>query len=120
MRSINLALVVVFLVIVSWAWQTSILPVKIRIGSPVPAEALDQTGSMGTGANVIKDLPCFKCHIYERFVQEPAKGVFSHALHVQFEYHCNQCHSFRGHRRMVINTEICTFCHQAVPEIKKN
>lgn len=69
---------------------------------------------------MIKDLPCFKCHIYERFVQEPAPGVFSHALHVQFEYHCNQCHSFSGHREMIINTTLCTYCHKTVPELKKH
>ena len=67
----------------------------------------------------VKDLPCFKCHIYERFLQEPAPGVFSHALHVQFEFHCNQCHSFQGHRRMVIHTDLCRGCHGGVPELKR-
>lgn len=69
--------------------------------------------------DAIKALPCFKCHIYERFMKEPKKGFFSHALHVQFEYHCNQCHSFGGHKEMTINKDICINCHGKVPEIKK-
>jgi len=78
-------------------------------------------GASGTEGTMlgIKDLPCFKCHIYDRFLQEPAPGVFSHVLHVQFEYHCNQCHSFRGHRRMVIHTDLCRGCHGSVPELKR-
>lgn len=86
------------------------------------AEAVDKTDAGSEGASEhrgIKDLPCFKCHIYDDFLREPSPGVFSHALHVQFEYHCNQCHSFSGHRQMSINAKVCTICHDDVPELKK-
>lgn len=102
-----------------WGWQALPVPRKVLT---TPAEAVEKTEKSGGGESEsygIKDLTCFKCHIYERFLQEPAPGVFSHALHVQFDYHCNQCHSFRGHRQMVINTKICTFCHDVVPKLKK-
>lgn len=67
----------------------------------------------------IKNLICFKCHIYERFIQGPQKGVFSHTVHAQFEYHCNQCHSFRGHKTMVVNRDICINCHGEMPKLKR-
>jgi hypothetical protein len=67
----------------------------------------------------IKEIPCFKCHSYDRYLQDPAPGIFSHSLHSEFEYHCNQCHDFRGHREMVINTAVCKSCHDSVPELAK-
>ncbi|OIP63880.1 MAG: hypothetical protein COZ32_05185 [Nitrospirae bacterium CG_4_10_14_3_um_filter_53_41] len=105
--------------LISWTSQRLWhLPVPFTFDSEAAAEpSVKETGSE---VYVIKDLPCFKCHIYERFVQEPAPGVFSHALHVQFEYHCNQCHSFSGHRQLIINTTLCTYCHEAVPELRKH
>ncbi len=100
----------------AWMWLSSNFPWKSLIRSPYAAEA----GEADSKASGIQDLICFKCHVYERFQQEPSPGVFSHTLHVQFEYHCNQCHSFRGHRQMVMNSSICTFCHESVPQLKKH
>lgn len=87
---------------------------KVSLERPVAVET-----KAGEAKDAIKMLPCFKCHIYERFMKEPQKGFFSHALHIQFEYHCNQCHSFRGHKEMIINKEICINCHGKVPELKR-
>lgn len=106
-------------VFIPWIWQGP--PSSLGISISASEAAVEQSTRQETSeVYVIKDLPCFKCHIYERFVQEPAPGVFSHALHVQFEYHCNQCHSFSGHREMIINTTLCTYCHKTVPELKKH
>lgn len=56
------------------------------------------------------ELPCFKCHSYQRFAS-PKKGAFSHPLHRDKGYHCNQCHSFRAHNFMKTNTDLCNNCH---------
>jgi len=58
-----------------------------------------------------KGLPCFKCHSYQKFSERPKKGVFSHALHDDVGYHCNQCHSFQAHRFITIDRYICSRCH---------
>jgi hypothetical protein len=117
----KLVFIFLFCMYVTWAWHQFPFQLSFLNSFTGLAEGINETPTppAGSGANVIKALPCFKCHIYERFIQEPAPGVFSHALHVQFKYHCNQCHSFRGHRQMVINTEICSHCHEAVPELKE-
>ncbi|KAF0144239.1 MAG: hypothetical protein FD156_2055 [Nitrospirae bacterium] len=59
----------------------------------------------------IGSLPCFKCHSYEKFSGVPKKGVFSHKIHINTGYHCNQCHDFYGHKHMVINRSLCSSCH---------
>ncbi len=115
----TLLMIILFIISVSWTWQGSALHRGIFISESYAAVE-KSIREDAPEVYVIKDLPCFKCHIYERFVQEPAPGVFSHALHVQFEYHCNQCHSFSGHRQMIINTTFCTYCHNTVPELKKH
>lgn len=56
-------------------------------------------------------LPCFKCHSYQRFSSEPRKGIFPHTVHMNTGYHCNQCHTIEGHKRMTINRDICGNCH---------
>jgi c(7)-type cytochrome triheme protein len=58
----------------------------------------------------IGELPCFKCHSYQRF-SSPEKGAFSHTVHLNTGYHCNQCHSFRAHRFMKTDTSVCNKCH---------
>lgn len=58
----------------------------------------------------IGELPCFKCHSYQRFVS-PEKGTFPHARHIDSGYHCNQCHSFRSHRFMKTDSSVCNSCH---------
>lgn len=59
----------------------------------------------------IGSLPCFKCHSYQKFSSKPQKGVFSHQIHVNTGYHCNQCHDFQGHKHIVINRSLCNNCH---------
>ncbi len=55
-------------------------------------------------------LPCFKCHPYERFAAAEKDG-FSHAKHLGFGVHCNQCHLIKPHREMALNRETCSNCH---------
>lgn len=56
-------------------------------------------------------LPCFKCHSYRTFSATPKKGLFSHRVHINSGYHCNQCHDFKGHRHIAVNRDICGNCH---------
>lgn len=56
------------------------------------------------------ELPCFKCHSYQKFIS-PEKGVFSHRVHADTGYHCNQCHISRAHRFMKTDTSACNTCH---------
>jgi c(7)-type cytochrome triheme protein len=58
----------------------------------------------------IGELPCFRCHSYQKF-SSPQKGFFSHSLHRDKGYHCNQCHSFKAHSFMRTNTRLCNDCH---------
>jgi c(7)-type cytochrome triheme protein len=57
-------------------------------------------------------LPCFKCHSYNEFSGEPKEGIFSHELHTDTGYHCNQCHNIQGHSHLTINKDICSNCHE--------
>jgi len=59
----------------------------------------------------VGSLPCFKCHSYQKFSAAPQKGVFSHRIHMNTGYHCNQCHNFEGHKRIAINRNLCGNCH---------
>ncbi len=86
---------------------------------PVPVPASLSGEKTEKKEDAIRNLICFKCHIYERYIQEPKKGLFSHTIHTQFEYHCNQCHSFRGHKTMVVNKDICIGCHGEMPKLKR-
>jgi hypothetical protein len=115
----NLIFILLFGAIIAWSWQKSTVSMMELLPHADAVDEFKEDRSKVTRPSVIKDLPCFKCHIYERFTQEPSPGIFSHALHIQFEYHCNQCHSFHGHRQMVINTDICTSCHEEVPKVAK-
>jgi len=56
------------------------------------------------------ELPCFKCHSYQKFAS-PEKGAFSHSIHMNTGYHCNQCHRFEAHRFMKTDTSVCKTCH---------
>ncbi|MDA8078901.1 MAG: cytochrome c3 family protein [Nitrospiraceae bacterium] len=55
-------------------------------------------------------LPCFTCHPYETFRANKKSG-FSHAKHLGFGVHCNQCHLIRPHREMALNKDTCNNCH---------
>jgi c(7)-type cytochrome triheme protein len=60
----------------------------------------------------VSTLPCFRCHSYQRFFSmEKKAGVFPHGVHRNANYHCNQCHPFRGHHPMQVNMSICKDCH---------
>lgn len=59
----------------------------------------------------ISGIPCFKCHSYQRFASSE-KGIFSHLMHRDAGYHCNQCHSFKPHSFMKTNTSLCNDCHR--------
>ncbi len=117
MKLKNLLSLLVVGILAAWAWQHSANSIWSLLPHAAALEENPRVAAVEVRSNVLKDLPCFKCHIYERYTQEPSEGVFSHALHVQFGYHCNQCHSFHGHRQMVISTSLCTRCHEAVPKV---
>lgn len=59
----------------------------------------------------VGNLPCFKCHSYQLFSSSPQKGIFSHQIHINTGFHCNQCHNFQGHKHMIINRSACKTCH---------
>jgi len=56
-------------------------------------------------------LPCFKCHSYKEFSGAPQQGIFSHELHADTGYHCNQCHDVKGHNAVKVNRDVCNGCH---------
>ncbi|HET6513816.1 MAG TPA: cytochrome c3 family protein [Thermodesulfovibrionales bacterium] len=57
-------------------------------------------------------LPCFRCHSFPKFSSmEKGSGVFPHGIHRDTGYHCNQCHPFKGHSPIRINTTLCADCH---------
>ena len=61
-------------------------------------------------------IPCFKCHAYQKF-SSAQKGEFSHQLHKNTGYHCNQCHNFRWHKdmSMIVKWDVCADCHSRTP-----
>ncbi len=61
--------------------------------------------------DAMRSLPCFGCHSYNKFTAAPARGIFSHSLHIDMGYHCNQCHEVRGHKPVVLNMATCINCH---------
>jgi len=40
--------------------------------------------------DIMRSLPCFECHSYNKWTAAPARGIFSHSLHIDVGYHCNQ------------------------------
>ena len=106
----NLIFLMVFAGFAIWGWQRSAVSL-LELAPKRNARAAESDAHAKTAPLTVKDLPCFECHIYEDFAKEPVGGTFSHTWHMQFGYHCNQCHSFHGHREMVINTEVCSGCH---------
>ncbi|HEX9593513.1 MAG TPA: cytochrome c3 family protein [bacterium] len=115
----NLLFVFLFAVVAVWAWQRSATSILHLFPQPTGGQDAHESARPTGRTLTIQDLPCFQCHIYARFAQEPAEGVFSHLLHVSFEYHCNQCHSFHGDRELVINRALCGRCHDELPEIHR-
>jgi c(7)-type cytochrome triheme protein len=61
-------------------------------------------------------IPCFRCHAYQKF-STTQKGEFSHQLHKNTGYHCNQCHNLRWHKdmSMIVKWDVCGDCHSRTP-----
>lgn len=84
-------------------------PAKVE---PVAAErAAPPVEKTVTRTEAIASLPCFQCHAFKKFSAPPEKGVFSHRLHLDSGYHCNQCHRFEGHRHITVQRTVCGACH---------
>lgn len=62
----------------------------------------------------IGGIPCFKCHSYKKFASVE-KGTFPHLVHTDKGYHCNQCHTIKGHRHMKTTSALCKDCHGLKP-----
>lgn len=92
----------------------SILIVLAVAGCRVKEEAVTQIEGktpLLSQDELIKALPCFKCHSGERFLKVREVGRFPHRPHISIDIHCNQCHEVRGHHEITINTEQCASCH---------
>jgi c(7)-type cytochrome triheme protein len=92
----------------------SILIVLAVAGCRVKEEAVTQIEGktpLLSQDELIKSLPCFKCHSEERFLKTPEAGRFPHRPHISIDIHCNQCHEIRGHHEIAIDTQICAGCH---------
>lgn len=84
----------------------------IGCSSKIEREQTETTpGKIISVDEAVGSLPCFKCHSYQKFSAAPQKGVFSHQIHTNTGYHCNQCHEIKGHKHVAINTGICGNCH---------
>lgn len=81
----------------------------------------------------LKQLPCFQCHQFERFLSGPPKPVpgsgpaadqpedsdgppdpqkFAHGFHEeQGVGHCHSCHAVTPALRVVVRMEACRACH---------
>ena len=70
----------------------------------------DKPERIVTVDEVYGELPCFRCHSFQNFAS-PKRGSFSHPVHKDKGYHCNQCHLFKAHRFMKTNTDLCNNCH---------
>ena len=85
--------------------------------SPHTGKTGNEKKTEETPVNVISadeavgELPCFKCHSYQKFSAAPKQGIFSHQLHMDKGYHCNQCHDVRGHKHLTVNKDVCSNCH---------
>ncbi|MEW5746993.1 MAG: c(7)-type cytochrome triheme domain-containing protein [Nitrospirota bacterium] len=82
-----------------------------KVEHAATAEAEKEPEKVVTRDEAIKSLPCFQCHAYEKFSAPPRKGVFSHRLHLDSGYHCNQCHDFQGHQHITVRRDVCGNCH---------
>ena len=104
-----------------WPYPSQIITIIIiasLIGcAPHKAE---KTGAENPADKIIShdqaagELPCFRCHSFEKFSAQPEKGVFSHRLHITGAgagFHCNQCHDFRGHKHISVDRDACDYCH---------
>jgi c(7)-type cytochrome triheme protein len=72
-------------------------------------QPVEQTVSMD---EAVSGIPCFRCHAYQKF-STAQQGEFSHQLHKNTGYHCNQCHGFKWHSDMstIVKWDVCGNCH---------
>jgi len=100
-----------------WPALTLIAFLVILGCSPYSGMTGGKTKAEETTVNVISrdeavgELPCFKCHSYQKFSAPPKQGIFAHQLHVDTGYHCNQCHNVIGHQHLTVRRDICNTCH---------
>jgi c(7)-type cytochrome triheme protein len=89
----------------------------LMLGCSPAIEQIDKKKAEENPVNVISadeaigELPCFKCHSYQKFSASPQTGIFSHQLHSGKGYHCNQCHDVQGHKHLTVNKDVCNNCH---------
>lgn len=95
-----------------WAIILIIMPFLVLSCSPMAGKEKipEKTEVAVTVDDIYGELPCFRCHSFQKF-RHPEKGSFSHPVHRDKGYHCNQCHSFKAHSFMKTNTDLCNNCH---------
>ena len=96
-----------------WVIYVSLLVLLVSCSPHVEKERgqkQPRTEKIVTRDDAATEIACFRCHSYERFSSQ-GKGVFPHVLHRDAGYHCNQCHTFKGHHPVEIHTEVCKNCH---------
>lgn len=96
-------------------WPIFII-IILSIGSGCSPQTEKDTAAPASESIISRDaaigsIPCFTCHAYKKFISAE-KGTFSHAVHKDKGYHCNQCHISRAHRSMKTNTALCNDCHK--------
>lgn len=95
----------------------AVIAALLILGCSPAIEQLNKKKAEETPVNVISadeavgELPCFRCHSYQKFSAAPQTGIFSHRIHKDSGYHCNQCHDVIGHKHLTINKDICGNCH---------
>ena len=95
------------LIIIIGILSTGCLPKAEESNVEEPPEEL--TVSMD---EAVSGIPCFRCHAYQKF-STTRQGEFSHQLHKNTGYHCNQCHGFKWHSDMstIVEWDVCSNCH---------
>src|SRR5208283_5776678 len=93
----------------------AMLITSLLIGCTPPkaekAGTAEPAGKIISRDQAIGELPCFRCHSFDKFSANPEKGVFAHRLHISGGVHCNQCHDFQGHKHITVNKDACGNCH---------
>lgn len=80
---------------------------------PVPEKTV-------TREEATASIPCFKCHDFQKFSSKKKAIGFSHLVHKDAGYHCNQCHESKPHRYIKTSTALCNDCHNLKTFIYKD
>ncbi|HKN19318.1 MAG TPA: hypothetical protein VJW95_05930, partial [Dissulfurispiraceae bacterium] len=87
----------------------AMLITSLLIGCTPPkaekAGTAEPAGKIISRDQAIGELPCFRCHSFDKFSANPEKGVFAHRLHITGGVHCNQCHDFKGHKHISVDKD---------------